>query len=267
MMSLSKMVGTGRGNYYLNLAQQENYYLRGETQLTWVGSGTQRVGLSGPVKEREFTNALLGVTPDGRKVRNAGPERVSGMDVTLSADKTVSSLWSQSSPKVQRFIQRQVGKAALKALSYLEAEAGYTRRGVGGSLKEKIKFIAAMVLHTTARGTGNGQPAPQLHAHVVILNVAKTADGQTRTIDLSGIYKHQKAAGALFRAELAARLSRLGLRFTRDGWKVKVKGPKALYRLADAQSPRRRQIEERLRALGASSARAAEKAALATRKR
>ena len=54
---------------------------------------------------------------------------------------------------------------------------------------------------------------PQLHEHLVILNVGIGSDGRWRWVDSRGLYAHKMMASAVFRAELRDRLFRLGYRW------------------------------------------------------
>jgi conjugative relaxase-like TrwC/TraI family protein len=262
----NKLVGTGRGQYYLNLAK-EDYYFLGGTPLRWYeNSVAEMLGLSGIVLEADFHELTLGQTPDGERVKNYGEDRVSGFDCTISWGKTISAFWSQASDDVRKGIEEEAIAVAKVMLEDLEASA-YTRRGVGGTEPEKVGIIVAYTLHFTARKTPTAEPDPQLHVHCYVMNATKTSDGKTRTLDGERLYADQKTRGALARAELAARLERrFGLEFQRiDGWKKELKGPESLHKLADEFSHRRKEVLAKLAAEGTSSAKAAEKAALSSR--
>jgi len=266
-MSLSKMKGTGRRKYYQNLAGKD-YYVGRDSPLTWYGAGAKELGLTGEVKEDDFHQVLLGNTLDGFTTRLTGEDRVSAYDATFSVDKSLSAYWVMARDEEKRVIEKTIMEAARETIDYLEQTAGYTRRGRGGVDREKIKLIVATTMHYTARESEQALPDAQLHIHAVMGNLSKTADGKTRTLDGSLLYQEQLTAGALFRAAYAAKLEeRLGLCFERDGWKVKVQGPRALSELSEQMSHRRKEIEAQLRAEGLESAKAAELAALSTRKR
>ena len=65
---------------------------------------------------------------------------------------------------------------------------------------------------------------PQNHIHALVFNFTKGPDGKYRSLDASKLYEHKKAAGALFRTELAARLEKLGFEIERDRFSFSIKG-------------------------------------------
>jgi len=144
---------------------------------------------------------------------------------------------------------------------YLERYATWTRRGHGGI--EQVRgdgLVAAAFRHRTSRAGD-----PHLHTHVLVANAVRGTAGRWSTVDARHFYWHSKTAGYLYEAHLRSELTaRLGVRWT-----------KAIEGIADIEgvpldvlgafSTRRAEIEERL-AIGGGSPRAAEIAALTTRK-
>jgi hypothetical protein len=173
--------------------------------------------------------------------------------------KSVSAAWSQATPETRVVIEREVRKAVRRAIAYLQGIGVVSRRGTDGVVHERAKLLFAAFEHSTSRAQD-----PQLHIHTILINVGVRPDGSTGTLDPRALYRNQLAAGALFRAELAARLERsLGLRVRREGRAFELIGVEPA--LIDAFSTRRAQIEARLLELGVFTAAAAEKAALDTR--
>lgn len=263
MLSISKPFrGAGRADYYLNLAQ-EDYYLAGkEPPGYWAGNGKSALRLEGLVSAEAFRNLLDGYSPDGTRtlVQNAGSEkRRSGWDLTWSVPKSVSTAWSQSPPDVRQKIESAVHQAVQVGLTYLQTIGVVSRRGTDGVIHDPARLVFACFEHSTSRAQD-----PQLHVHTILLNVGIRPDGSTGTLEPRQIYRHQMTAGALFRAELAARLEQvLGLRARREGRCFELIGVDP--QLMEAFSTRRFEILERLEQLGFVSAKAAEKAALDTR--
>lgn len=263
MLSISKpFKGAGRADYYLNLAQ-EDYYLSGlEPAGFWLGEGATELGLVGHVTGEAFRNLLSGMTPDGtrRLVHNANSEhRRSGWDLTWSVPKSVSVLWSQASPQIRAQIEIELRCSVRQATNYLATVGVVSRRGTDGVVRENARLVFACFEHSTSRAMD-----PQLHVHSILINLGIRPDGSTGTLEPRELYRHQLAAGALFRAELAARLERsLGLRARRSDRCFEIVGVPAV--LIETFSKRRAQIEARLKELGLDTPAAAEKAALATR--
>jgi conjugative relaxase-like TrwC/TraI family protein len=263
MLSISgPMSGAGSGNYYLELAKEDYYTAGGEPPGAWMGKGASTLGLKGEVKRDALRGLLLGFSPDRteRLVQNAGNEkRQCGWDLTFSAPKSVSVIWSQATPEVQAIIQKIQRESVQKALGYLEDVAGFSRRGRGGGQAEKVGFIAAAFEHGTSRAQD-----PQLHTHALLLNISTRDDGSTGTLRSRDFFRHKMAAGALYRAELAAQLEKLlHLQVHKADKSFAVTGVSE--DICRQFSKRREQIEAFLKEHGVSGAVASKIAALETR--
>jgi Ti-type conjugative transfer relaxase TraA len=167
--------------------------------------------------------------------------------------------WSQADPKTRQIIEQCVREAMRAGIAYLEGLGVVSRRGENGVLREKSKLLFAAFEHSTSRAQD-----PQLHIHTILLNIGVREDGSTGTLEPKPLFRHQVAAGTLFRAELAARLeASLGLRARKEGRAFELIGvPEGLIAYF---SKRRAEIEAALSAKGLSGAKAAEVAALNTR--
>jgi conjugative relaxase-like TrwC/TraI family protein len=66
MLSLSNggMSAVHAARYF----SREDYYLRGGEPSRWIGKGSVQLGLSGEVREDEFTRACQGEAPDGTQL-------------------------------------------------------------------------------------------------------------------------------------------------------------------------------------------------------
>lgn len=262
MLSIAS-AGAGHGEYYLNLAHGDYYLEAGEPPGRWHGRGAERLGLSGVVSRSHFQSLLAGELPDGRLAvqRQADKARKSGYDLTFNCPKSVSALWAVGGRELRDTIERLVDESVDEALRFLEDTSAFSRRGQGGLRHERSDLVFAKFEHGSSRNLD-----PHLHVHVFLLNVCLREDGTTGAVYGPALFRAKMAAGALFRAELAARLEReLGLSISRDGSSFAIDGvPKEL---ASLWSSRRHEIEEVLARRGHSSAKAAEVAALDTRGR
>lgn len=266
MLSISKPIrGAAQCEYYLNLASLDDYYLdREEPPGFWLGNGAQALGLKGQVAEDEFRNLFRGFSPDGyqalvRNTRSFG--RRCGWDLTWSAPKSVSTFWSQAPEPVRLQVEAALRDAVREGVQYLEGVGILSRRGEDGVIRDPARLILAAYLHSTSR-----LHDPQLHIHTVLMNVGVRPDGSTGTLDPRELFRHQHAAGAVFRAELAAQLeTRLGLRAVREGRSFELLGVDR--ELMETFSKRRFEILAKLEEKGLSGAKAAEIAAFATRTR
>jgi conjugative relaxase-like TrwC/TraI family protein len=267
MLSIGKL-GIGQERYYLEKVAEgaEDYYSgEGEIAGEWLGDAAEDLGLSGEVEAAQLEAMLTGRNPvDGeplvgmRGVPSGGS--VPGFDLTFSAPKSVSLLWGLGGPVTAVEVKAAHREAVAAALSYMQREACWTRRGAGGSeFVEGDGYLAAGYLHRSSR---NGDP--QLHTHVLVANVAKGTDGRWTRLYHPAIYEHAKTASYIYETHLRHELTRrLGVE-----WQPTRKGIAEIVGFEDRHlrefSTRRREI---LEAAGAdASARAMQIAALATRK-
>ncbi len=267
MLSIGKL-GRGQERYYLDKVAEgaEDYYSgEGEAPGEWIGDATASLGLEGEVGEDQLVAMLTGRNPvDGESllsmqgVRGDGP--VPGFDLTFSAPKSVSLLWGLGGPVAALEVQAAHREAVQAALTYMQRNACWTRRGAGGA--EFVKgngYLAAAYRHRSSR---NGDP--QLHTHVLIANATQGPDGRWTRLYHPAIYDHATTASYIYEAHLRHELSqRLGVR-----WQEVRKGIAEIEGFADehlrAFSTRRAEI---LEAAGPdASARAMQVATLATRK-
>ena len=275
MLSL-KPIGSSSSEvgYYTQLGQEDYYVKGGEPPGNWWGIGASKLGLSGRVTSLEFRNVLQGRAADGRTalVQNAGQrKRRSAFDLTWSVPKSVSVAWSQETLAGRRQIEAAGERALMRVLDVVQEYCGVTRRGHRGATLETAGLAAAVFRHDTARGIDGEVPDPNLHWHVVLLNVSTREDGSTGALDARALFQpHMKMAlGALFRAELAKELGALGYssyRPVRNGREASWFELDAVSsELVDAFSKRRKEIVDWLRARGLSGAKAAERATNATK--
>jgi conjugative relaxase-like TrwC/TraI family protein len=188
--------------------------------------------------------------------------KVSAFDVTFSAPKSVSVLFGTADPEVREAVRAAHDAAVAEAVGYLEWAAAAVRRGHNGAVVEQVEgFVAAAFRHRSSRAGD-----PQLHTHVVIANLGRGSDGRWTALDGRRLYAHATTASHLYQAMLRAQLTRrLGLEWTPvERGIAEVKG--VLPRVLRAFSQRRAEIEASLAECGTSGPRAAEAAALATRR-
>ena len=275
MLSIGKLA-VGQADYYLEQAQGsvtragavssgvEDYYLSGaEAPGVWVGDGVRALGLGGTVDALRLDRVLSGCAPaSGEPLGRVVPRRVPGFDLTFSAPKSVSVLFGVGDDELRGAIQDAHDQAVREALAYVEREAGVTRRGAGGAdVIAGRGLIGAAFRHRTSRAGD-----PQLHTHVLVANLVLGADGRWGTLDGRRIYAHAKTAGYLYEHRLRALLTReLGFEWepVRNGI-ADVAGVSPAVRRAFSR--RRVEIEAEMARRGATSAGAAQVAALATRR-
>ena len=176
--------------------------------------------------------------------------------------KSVSVLFGLGGPQLRDLVRKAHDVAALEAFRYLERSAAAVRRGHAGAVVEEASgFVAAAFRHRTSRAGD-----PQLHTHVLVANLGRGLDGRWSALDGRRLYAEARAASFLYQAVLRSELTRtVGVEWTlvRRGI-AEISGvPRSVTR---AFSRRKAEIDAALAERGTSGARAAEAAALATRR-
>jgi conjugative relaxase-like TrwC/TraI family protein len=269
MLSIGKLAaGPTAGRYYVEQVAQgrEDYYSgEGEAPGAWLGYGAQALGLGGEVDEGGIERLLSGRDPaSGAELRTPPPTgAVAGFDLTFKAPKSVSIIFGIAEPGVVRELVAAHEAAVRDALGYLERKACATRRRIRGRVTQLDGhgFVAAAFRHRASRAGD-----PLLHTHVVVANCTQTANGRWGALDARPLYLHAKTAGYLYQASLRYEVTRrLGL-----AWQPVEHGVADLVGVSreviEHFSRRRSEILTELSARGEHSARAAQMAALNTRR-
>jgi conjugative relaxase-like TrwC/TraI family protein len=181
-------------------AGADDYYAgRGESPGEWLGSGAGELGLSGTVTGEGFQALMAGRHPKtGQQLAKRGERSVAAHDLTFSAPKSVSVLYAVGGEEVSRALVCAHERAARAAVAFIEAEACAVRRGHAGAERAAGDgFVAAAYRHRMSRAAD-----PQLHTHVVAANMTRGPDGRWTALDARPLFRHAKAAGFLYQAEL-----------------------------------------------------------------
>lgn len=185
---------------------RDNYYTadQHEGASAWAGEGAVELGLSGAVEAEQFEKVLAGELPNGAVLDAKRGEHRPGWDLTLSAPKSVSLLALIGGDQRLVGAVRQASAATLGWVERNLAEA----RTWNGRTQETVRtgnLVAATFLHDVNR---NGEP--QLHVHAVVANATRTPDGKWHALKSDELYARQHVMGAVFNAELRARVEALG---------------------------------------------------------
>ncbi len=233
--------------YYTSL--QYESYLSAENPGVFTGKLAERLGLSGKEVNKEEI------------MKYAGEKRV-GIDVTVSAPKSVSIAYALGTQEIREQIKEAYNKAVNSLIREIERYV-YTRDRTQNaqSLYTKADALISRFDHFTSR-----ELDPQLHSHLLISNQVYRGDRFT-AIEAREIYRVQHYLDAYFKAELARELSSRGfaLEVTKDGFEIRGISREVI----DTFSKRSNEIEKALNDLGldrsSSSAELRESIALATR--
>jgi conjugative relaxase-like TrwC/TraI family protein len=135
------------------------------------------------------------------------PSAVIAYDLTFSVPKSVSILWACADAEDRAVIVAAVEEAVEAGVAYLQNHAAFVRAGSGWRACRADGLLAASYLHGTSRALD-----PQLHAHVVVANMAESRSRTVRALDGRALFTHAKTAGYLAAAELRHQLAvRLGV--------------------------------------------------------
>lgn len=242
--------------YYL---AQVEYYLGGrEPKGRWLMAGPGLNVRAGSVVERalfERLHAAQTETGSSLLTNSSGKlERVSGYDITFSAPKSASLLWALADEDLRTEIERAQEQAVEAAIALLDRNAAFCRRGKNGRIREAVRLTVAAFCHGEARPAEHEDGAVfadcALHHHACVLAVAQRADGSFGALDGQALFAWKMAAGAVYHAELAHGLQRLGLA-------IENTGTNGLFEVAGVDpalcryfSARRHEIEAELAAAG-----------------
>jgi len=250
MLTHKAITNAGRASQYFSA--QDDYYSK-EGQGIWLGKGAQRLGLNGAVDPRQFRALLEGRLPDGRSIQATFDHRTAakrhGWDFTFSAPKSVSM---QALIAGDQTIIEAHNKAVRDAIGLMERDAIARKKIIGISHRERTgNLVAAAFHHELSRAKD-----PQLHTHVIVMNMTERRDGQWRALSNEDLLKHTRLLGAAYRASLARNLQGLG-------YEIRLTDNEGCFELAHISrtqieefSRRSLRIEEVLRARGKTRAEA-----------
>jgi len=216
MMSRGKIT-PGSLSYYTDIVAPgvEDYYAgRGEAPGVWLGKGARVAGVEGEVdaaqlqrlfaQQHPVTGEPLGAE---YKVR-ADADKVYGWDLTVSAPKTVSTLWAIGGGTIGMEVRDAHAAAVQTSIAYLEEHAAFSRTGKAGIRQvDTDGLVIAGFVHRTSR---NGDP--QLHTHLLVSNRVRCEDGEWRALDSKALHPQIKPAGMVYQAAIRVELTqRLGV--------------------------------------------------------
>jgi conjugative relaxase-like TrwC/TraI family protein len=253
--------------YFEEHYSQDDYYTQGQTCIgQWIGKGSAELGLVGDVNRDHFSALLQGNDPHNNHVLvppHANGQHAAGWDSVYSAPKSVSiqALIGGDHRLIQAH-EDAVRRTLQEVEKYATTHQGHDRDRVVSA-----NVVGAAFNHLAARPVGNSDhgPDPQLHTHVVLLNVTKRPDGRWRGLDPIEIYRSQSYGSAIYRSELAREVQKLGYRIevtaSNGSWELEGYSREQVM----AFSQRREDIQQQMAEAGLSGPRAAQIAALNSR--
>ena len=258
--------------------EADGYYAKNDPEHRkasgWLGEGAAALGLRGPVKAKHFEALLAGYVPgtDVRlgRLRDGEHQHFPGVDLTYSAPKSFSlEALVYAPPRVGARLIQLHDEAMRTACALVEREHLQTRGydPVTGR-RPRVKahgMVAGFFRHVASRNLD-----PQLHTHVVIVNMTRDRAGRWRSAEFTLTERAKLLLGAVYRDELRKGLEKMGyatvptLVGRMPGFEI-AGYPRAVL---DAFSTRRLDLLAYMRARGWENTPArAQQAALYTRKR
>src|SRR5437660_7610730 len=204
-----------------------NYYTAGDQiRGHWHGQLARQWALTGDVPQEQYQRLTDGQHPltaeplvrqqTAWAYTNARGEHVTtmahraGWDATFSAPKSVSlTALVGGDTRVREAHRASVAVALDEMERYVQARIGRNHPA-----ETTGKWVAATFEHDSARPV-NGYAAPQLHTHVLVFNVTERQNAETRALQPRELFKTQPYATAVYRSELASRLTALGYEIER----------------------------------------------------
>ena len=222
---------------------------QGEAEMTWFGTGAERLGLSGGCKLEHFENLCRGLHPDtGEKlmVRDKGAFRRVCYFGQVSPPKDVSLLYLVGGDERIATWWRD---AVAETMHEMEAVTATRVRRAGKNEDRRTgSMVAALVTHDASRSLD-----PQLHTHLCIMNVTYDAvEDRWKGVQPSGLYRHQGYFREVCYNKLAERMVAAGYRLEsarKIGFSVSGIPDELRVRF----SKRRKAILEKASSVGASS--------------
>lgn len=201
-------------------SKQSEYYLGGgEPAGRWITATNDFGATHGALVDNALFERLhAGLDADGQPLlsdKGDGVNRVGGIDLTLSAPKSVSVMFALADPETRRAIEQAQHAACEATIAFLSRNAAFCRRGKNGLRLERVSSLTvASYQHGEARPVAHDDGRvfadPNLHSHQVILNCALREDGTVGALDARHLFAYKMAAGAVYHLALSSNLNNLG---------------------------------------------------------
>jgi len=203
-MALARNIGARHAATYY---ERDDYYTRDRSPSEWHGEGARALELSGPVDREVFAQLIEGQIPGRQTLHRGGGPRRGGTDFEFSAPKSFSIQALVIGDRRVIDVHRRAVAVARQRIEATVAtrvtEKGTTR------LEFTRSAVIAQFEHATSRAGD-----PDLHSHVVVLNVTRRVDGQWRSIENAEMFKEQRLMYETYLSELAKGAKDLGYSIT-----------------------------------------------------
>ena len=243
MLSIGRVKSSAEAAHYFT---KDNYYTKsqGVEKSQWYGKGAQALGLdtSKQVDPTEFKELLDG-RHEGKKLRTIfkgeNKKPTLALDLTFSAPKSVSLTGLVNRDKEVLHCHDQAVK---EVADYFEKNHAATRIQVDNHAMQRQtgNMVAAIFQHDTSR-----ELDPNLHSHVVVVNMTHTQDGW-KSLDGKELYRKDTPVllDQVYKSALARNLMERGyaLKFDHEKGSFEIEG--YTQDQLDTFSKRAKQIQE-----------------------
>lgn len=211
MVNSVAKLSAGQVSYYLTGAEGKQASPEAVGGGHWWGAGAEELGLApgSSVDPADLRELWQGKGPDGaplKQLQTGSRSHTPGWDSCNSAPKSVSWLYATLPEGLACGVLRAHREANEEAFRLVNKEA-FRCRVAGGEATVAAKPVVAMVTHLEDRGCG-----VQVHTHNLVMNLGRCPDGKWRALDSRFLFRAKMAVGAIYHAELAKRLIKLGYR-------------------------------------------------------
>jgi conjugative relaxase-like TrwC/TraI family protein len=193
-----------------------------------------------------FVKLANGQLPDGTTVgRNGSGIRMPGYDCHFAPAKSVSLVFAFADETTRRLIVGIHNEAVRRSLQFIYdwGLIGARRNAAGKDHEAVAGLVAAVFTEFTSRDND-----PQIHSHAYVPNIGVRRDGSVGALDNHRSTVFQLLVGAIYQAEMAFGLIKIGFRLERHGRAFEIAGvPRPLIKTF---SKRRNTIERVAKALG-----------------
>lgn len=230
-----------------HLAANDYYSQKNSVAGEWIGSGAERLNLSGKVTEEAFLSLCEGNHPEtGKRLtqRRNSIRRKNGAlianrrvyyDYTISPPKSVSVAALMLDARIVGAHERAV-RVVLKELeAFAETRVRIGQKDGG---RPTGNLVAACFRHDTSR-----ELDPHLHTHCIVFNATlDPVECRWKALQTHGMLKAGRFASSLYDHEMSRELRALGYALRPNGRSFEIEGisPALIARF----SKRRRQIDE-----------------------
>jgi conjugative relaxase-like TrwC/TraI family protein len=199
--------------------KQAEYYLGGgEPAGRWMSASNNFGVRHGATVDNAMFERLHAGLDEANEPLLTNPgdaeKRVAGLDLTLSAPKSVSIAYALADSSTRAAIEDAQHRACEATIAFLDRHAAFCRRGKNGMHLERVSLTVASFQHGESRPVehedGSVFADPNLHSHQILLNCAVREDGTIGALDARQLFAFKMAAGSAYHVALSSNLQKIG---------------------------------------------------------